>query len=108
DLVVANPPYVPTDEIASLAPEVRDHEPRRALDGGPDGLAVVRRLVAAAAVVLVAGGWLVMEMGAGQAEAVRACVAADGRWVRQWTVDDLAGIPRVLAAERGGGGWTRS
>jgi release factor glutamine methyltransferase len=108
DVVVSNPPYVATADLAGLAPEVRDHEPRRALDGGPDGLDVVRRLVAEAARALRADGWLVSEIGAGQAEAAGAVVARDGRFVSWWTVDDLAGIPRVLVAERGRGGWTRS
>jgi release factor glutamine methyltransferase len=108
DLVVANPPYVPSGTIATLAPEVRDHEPRRALDGGADGLAVLRRLVEDAAAALVPGGWLVTEMGAGQAAALGAQVARDRRWARRWTVDDLAGIPRVMVVERGEGEWTRS
>ena len=111
DLVVANPPYVSPAELAALAPEVRDHEPRQALDG-VDGLDVTRRLLPAAADALIAGGWLVTEMGAGQTAAVRAAVTADARWERCFVVDDASGIPRVLAARRGDGegrsGWTRS
>lgn len=104
DLVVANPPYVASDEIAALEPEVRDHEPRVALDGGPDGMAVLRALVAAAPRVLADGGWLVVECGAGQAPALRAAFAADGRWTAPRVVRDGAGIERVLAASvpRGG------
>jgi len=71
DLVAANPPYVTDAELGGLAPEVRDHEPRVALAAGPDGLAALGRLVAEAPRVLAPGGWLVMEVGAGQAAAVR-------------------------------------
>ena len=117
DLVVANPPYVSEGEIAGLAPEVRDHEPRAALVAGPDGLAVLRALVAAAPRVLVPGGWLVVEMGAGQAPAVAALVASNGCYGSPETVRDPAGITRVLAVqsraegpdeERRRGSWTRS
>jgi release factor glutamine methyltransferase len=108
DLVVANPPYVADAELAGLEPEVRDHEPRLALAAGPDGLAVLRALVAEAPRVLVPGGWLVVEMGAGQAPAVDRLARASGRWVRVEVARDHAGIERVLAARRGGDGWTRS
>ena len=67
DLVVANPPYLPSAVIASLPPEVSRHEPRAALDGGPDGLGVLRRIVAGAPAVLKPGGWLLMEIGEEQA-----------------------------------------
>jgi release factor glutamine methyltransferase len=93
DAVVSNPPYVRTADIETLAPEVRDHEPRRALDGGPDGLAVVRALLADAPRVLRPGGWLVMEVGAGQADAVQ----ADDVWTVEEKVRDHAGIERVVA-----------
>jgi len=108
DLVVANPPYVADAELDGLEPEVREHEPRLALAAGTDGLAVLRRLVAEAPSVLAPGGWLVVEMGAGQAPAVRRLAEASGRWVRIEVARDHAGIERVLAAQRGGGGWTRS
>ncbi len=99
-MVVANPPYVSTAELALLEPEVREHEPRAALDGGADGLAAVRVLLAEAARVLVAGGWLVLEMGAGQAERVLDGVAAVGQYDRTVVRADGAGIARVLAARR--------
>jgi len=75
-LVASNPPYIPSAQIEELQREVRDHEPRAALDGGPDGLRVIRELIPAAARVLSPGGWLVLELGEGQAEPVRKQVAA--------------------------------
>src|SRR5438876_73839 len=108
DLVAANPPYVTDAALGRLAPEVRDHEPRVALAAGPDGLAALGRLVAEAPRVLAPGGWLVMEVGAGQAAAVRRLAEASGRYVRIEVVRDHAGIERVLALRLGGGGWTRS
>ncbi len=100
DLVVSNPPYVADADLGDLAPEVRDHEPRRALSGGPDGLDVLRALVAGAPKLLVPGGWMVVEVGAGQAGPVRRVIEDDGRYARSRTVCDGAGVERVLAAER--------
>ena len=71
DLVVSNPPYVSEADLAAVAPEVREFEPRGALAAGVDGLAVLRRLVVDAARVLVPGGWLLVEIGVGQATRVR-------------------------------------
>ena len=100
DLIVSNPPYIPDAVIGTLAPEVRDHEPAAALCGGPDGLDIVRRLAAAAASRLRAGGWLVMEIGAGQSAA-----AGDiGRGAGLRTVAahaDLQGIPRAVVMQAG-------
>src|SRR2546428_270102 len=79
DLVAANPPYVTDGELGGPAPEVRDHEPRVALAAGPDGLAALGRLVAEAPRVLAPGGWLVVEVGAGQAPAVRRLAEAGER-----------------------------
>jgi release factor glutamine methyltransferase len=98
DLVVANLPYVAAGDLASLAPEVRA-EPARALDGGADGLTLVRRLVAAAPALLAAGGALALEIGAGQApETARLCAAAGLADVR--VVRDLGRIERVVSAVR--------
>jgi release factor glutamine methyltransferase len=108
DLVVSNPPYVADRELAALAPEVRDFEPRVALAGGPDGLAVVHALVAGAPRVLAPGGWLVSEIGAGQEEAVCRIVEDTRRFVMVEVVRDHAGIERVIAAREGRGAWTRS
>lgn len=95
DAVLANPPYVPTSVLATLEPEVARHEPSLALDGGRDGLAVVRRLVEQAAVSAV--GRLAIEHGAGQADAVAAlCEAAGFAAVERRR--DLAGHERLVVA----------
>jgi release factor glutamine methyltransferase len=94
DLIVSNPPYIPPSEIETLMPEVRDHEPRIALDGGTDGLAFYRRIAAEARGWLKPGGLLAVEIGATQGEAVRGLFEAAGlRAVR--AVQDRAGRPRV-------------
>ena len=102
DLLVANLPYVPTGELASLAPEVRLHEPRIALDGGPDGLDPLRDLLHAAPAGLNPGARLIVEMGTGQADALRDLVAATGGVELLDIRPDLQGIPRtaVIAADR--------
>ena len=100
DVVVSNPPYIPTAEIDGLAAEVKK-EPRAALDGGKDGLDVIRRLVADAPAVLVAGGALVIEVGAGQAKAVVELIGKDGRYAAAVEVrKDLGGVERVVAARK--------
>jgi release factor glutamine methyltransferase len=96
DLVVSNPPYIATAEIETLAPEVRAHDPRAALDGGPDGLAAYRRLAPEILRVLKAGGRFAVEIGADQAGAVQALFAAAGA-VEIATHKDLAGRDRVVA-----------
>jgi release factor glutamine methyltransferase len=98
DLIAANLPYIPTRDLAGLAPEVRA-EPARALDGGADGLTLVRRLVAAAPALLSPGGALVLEIGAGQAaETARLCAAAGLVEVR--VRRDLGAVERVVSAVR--------
>jgi release factor glutamine methyltransferase len=97
NLIVSNPPYVPASDRDTLAPEVRDHEPHAALFAGDDGLAVYRRLIPAAFVALVPGGWLLLEIGYGQSESVSALCAVAG-FHRIATTPDLQGIPRVVAA----------
>ena len=93
DLVVSNPPYVPRGDLAGLAPEVR-REPRAALDGGPDGLDLLRRLIPAARAKLAPGGRLLVEHGFDQGPAVRALFEAAG-YARVETVRDLAGHERI-------------
>ena len=102
DLIVSNPPYIPADEYVALERNVRDHEPRRALYGGVDGLDVYRRLVPGAALLLRPGGTLALEVGAGQADAVAGIMEAAGAYETPAIRDDLAGIPRVVYARRRG------
>lgn len=98
DLVATNPPYVTQSELTTLQPEVRDHEPRLALDGGPDGLAFYRRIAAGVAEYLKPGGWLLAEIGATQQEAVTALFAEQLDVVK--TLRDTAGLPRVVVARK--------
>ena len=99
DVIVANPPYLPTDLIPTLSPEVTQHDPRVALDGGPDGLTVIRRLVAEAPARLQSGGALVMEtLGGEQARAVVALLTAAG-FVEVGTRRDLAGVDRFVGGK---------
>jgi release factor glutamine methyltransferase len=97
DLVVTNPPYVARAEIATLAREVRDFDPVAALDGGTDGLAAYRTIVADAGRLLAPGAFLVMEVGAGQSDAVSVLAGAAGLTAVA-TTPDLAGILRVVSA----------
>jgi len=102
DLLVSNPPYVPTKAVEQLEPEVRDHEPRQALDGGADGLGAIRRLVPQAAGIIAPAGWLVMELGETQADAVRCMLAATHAFDPDTigTTRDSGGCERVLCARR--------
>ncbi len=101
DLVISNPPYVRRPDIASLAPEVREHDPLGALDGGPDGLEAYRALARSLA-GLQGGGWIVLEVGAGQHADVAAILRAaqlveTERELTTWT--DIRGIIRCVAAK---------
>lgn len=97
DLVVCNPPYVPSADQANIQREVRDHEPAVALYGGADGLEVYRRLIPEAERVLASGGRLIMEIGFSIHEAVGAMLAS---WSEVQTRSDLAGLPRVMTARK--------
>ena len=97
DLMVSNPPYVARGEIAALAPEVRDFDPRRALDGGPDGLDGYRAIAADARRLLAPTGRLVVELGEGQLAAVSALLTAAGFGIVAPPRHDLAGVARALA-----------
>jgi three-Cys-motif partner protein len=99
DLVVANPPYVPTAQIESLAPEVRDYEPRLALDGGPDGLDAYRRLAPEILRVLRPGARFAVEIGTGQREAVEILFRNAGAQ-ELFVCRDLAGRERVVAGRK--------
>lgn len=100
DLVVSNPPYIPTATLDTLEPEVARHEPRAALDGGADGLAAHRYLAAWAAAHLAPGGRLLLEIGHDQGEAVRALLAGHPELRVLGIGPDLAGRDRVAVAER--------
>lgn len=97
DLIVSNPPYIRSEDIAGLASEVRDHDPHRALDGGSDGLDAYRVLISQAARLLVPGGALVVEVGRGQSGAAEALMAAAGLTRAGPPKADLAGIRRAVA-----------
>lgn len=100
DLVISNPPYIPSAEIETLEPEVRDHDPRLALDGGPDGLDCYRWIAAGAAAWLKPEGRLMLEFGDGQAEAVSGLLVAHG-WRVEAVQEDYSHRPRFLTATRG-------
>lgn len=100
DLIVSNPPYVAREDAATLPREVREHEPETALYGGPTGVEIYAHLVEQAGQLLRPRGNLVMELGYGAADAVRAMFTGSGKWANICVTNDLAGIPRVLAAER--------
>lgn len=100
DIVVSNPPYIPSADISALEPEVSRFDPRRALDGGPDGLAAYRAILADAAGALKPGGWIVFEVGNGQSAEVMALCRhngfGDAENHRIWA--DLGGRARCVAA----------
>jgi release factor glutamine methyltransferase len=97
DIVVSNPPYIAESEIDSLPDEVRRYEPRDALNGGPDGLDVVMRMLEEVPRWLAVGGWLILEVGAEQAEKVAKLLEMVG-YTDPSVTDDLAGRPRVVEA----------
>jgi len=100
DVIASNPPYVARTEWDELPDEVRLHEPRQALDGGPDGLDVIRRLVADAPARLTTGGRLMIEVGHAQAGAVRELMAQTGALNEIETGRDYAGIERVVIGKK--------
>jgi release factor glutamine methyltransferase len=99
DLFVSNPPYVPTRVIEGLAPEVRDHDPRLALDGGDDGLDFIRAIAGPAHAALRPGGWIALEHGDDQGLSVPEIVGAAG-FVDVRDEADLSGRPRVALGRR--------
>jgi release factor glutamine methyltransferase len=98
DLIVSNPPYISAADYASLAPEVRDHEPKLALYAGEKGLDIYQRLVVQAPHYLNSGGYLVIEIGYGQKDDVVGMVAEHGFAVEE-IMKDYAGIERVIVAQ---------
>jgi release factor glutamine methyltransferase len=95
DLIISNPPYVATAEIESLEPEVRDYDPRSALDGGADGLDFYRRFAAEARPFLQTGGRLMLEFGDGQADAIKAIFETQN-WVVEAVKEDYSQRPRIV------------
>jgi release factor glutamine methyltransferase len=100
DLIVSNPPYIRTIEIAALATEVRDHDPLRALDGGADGFDAYRALIPQAVRLLAPAGILVVEVGQGQSEGVERLMSAAGLTLPRPPKADLAGLPRAVAGRK--------
>lgn len=101
DLVVSNPPYIPTADLSGLMPEVREFEPLQALDGGGDGLDAYRALAAQARILLQPGGWLLLEVGIAQAVAV-ADLLRNAGLIEVFTRADYAGVARVVGGQSPG------
>lgn len=99
DLIISNPPYIPTAEIEKLEPEVRDFDPRSALDGGPDGLDFYRRFATEAAPFLKADGRIMLEFGDGQADAIRK-IFEEQNWIVEAIREDYTQRQRILIARR--------
>ena len=99
-LIISNPPYIPSSEIATLQPEVRDFDPPAALDGGRDGLDFYRRLAAESPRFLEPEGKIILEFGDGQAEAVKQIFTAQS-WVVEAVHEDYSMQPRILVARLG-------
>jgi release factor glutamine methyltransferase len=97
DLIISNPPYIPTAEIPSLQIEVRHHDPRQALDGGPDGLAFYRRIAAESRPFLKPDGKIMLEFGDGQSPSIREIFEAQ-KWIVEAVVEDYTQRPRILIA----------
>jgi release factor glutamine methyltransferase len=100
DIIVSNPPYVPSGDRRTLQPEVRDYEPAAALFAGADGMDIHRRIIEKAQRFLRGNGFLIMEMGLGQAEKLGQMVRDSGGYDSPRVLKDLAGIERVIVAQR--------
>jgi release factor glutamine methyltransferase len=100
DLIISNPPYVPSAQLATLEPEVRDYDPRLALDGGADGLGFYRRLAAEAGLRLEPRGKLMLELGDGQGRGVSELLTQHG-WTVEGVLKDYSARERILIARRG-------
>ncbi len=98
EIIFSNPPYIPTDSIPGLAPEISRFEPLTALNGGADGLDCIRKIVHEAPNYLALGGRLILEIGDGQSEAVLSILEAEGRYVNATLHRDLTGNVRVVKA----------
>jgi release factor glutamine methyltransferase len=100
DLIVSNPPYIRSTDVAGLAVEVRDHDPQRALDGGADGLNAYRDLIPEAARLLKHGGALVVEAGIGQSGDIEAFMTAAGLTIAGAPRTDLGGVARAVGGRK--------
>jgi release factor glutamine methyltransferase len=100
DLIVSNPPYIPTAEIDALEAEVRDYDPRIALDGGLDGLDIYKKLIPEGAEYINPGGWLIVEIGFNQSDAVIAIFNNSCKYEVPFMVKDSSGFDRVIGAKR--------
>ncbi|HXX18171.1 MAG TPA: peptide chain release factor N(5)-glutamine methyltransferase [Candidatus Acidoferrum sp.] len=100
DMIVSNPPYIARGDASALQREVREHEPETALFGGPTGVEIYQRLIEQAGALLAPRGILVLELGYNLAGPVRKMFHVQPLWVNVSITNDLAGIPRVLGAER--------
>ncbi len=101
DLIVSNPPYIPTEVLDTLMPEVRDHEPLTALDGGPDGLSFYRRILDGCRLCLRPGGYILLEIGADQADAVAGLMLQNG-FEEIRILQDMSGLDRAASGRLGG------
>jgi release factor glutamine methyltransferase len=100
DLMVSNPPYIRSAEIASLAREVRNHDPLAALDGGADGFDAYRAIIPEAAGLLAPGGTLIVEAGIGQSDQIQGLMTAAGLTLESPPKLDLGGVPRAVAGRK--------
>ena len=100
DMILSNPPYIESDVIETLSTEVKDHEPRLALDGGADGLKFYRILAEEAEKHLSDGGYLVMEIGYNQGDTVKALLENNGNYKTVAVLQDLNHLDRIVIGER--------
>ena len=100
DVIVSNPPYITTAELAALPADVRNYEPLSALDGGPEGTSVIERLLPQAAQRLRPGGWLLMEISPTIVDRVERLIDETPGLTRRPTTKDLAHLPRIVQAQR--------
>lgn len=101
DLILSNPPYVASSKISALPREIGGFEPRIALDGGPDGLEFFRRIIRGSVSFLKDGGWLMLEIGEGQGEAVTEMIRNTGLFASPCIIKDDSGADRIIRAHKG-------
>ena len=102
DVIVSNPPYIASDHISSLAPEVRDYEPRSALDGGEQGMHFIKEIIKEAPKYLDAGGWILLEMDPEQTAIAVELMDKNDDYVEKRRIKDYSGYYRVVMAQKGG------